>query len=434
MYPRRLDPQDLLTPQGHYGQLHKSPHGTVIVWERLAPGRRWTKIRPSHPVAEMLGPHQGKQDVFATVNEFDHWRLILGLRSLRACYVDIDHYTDWEMALEALSEAGMPAPTFMVLSGRGIHFYWLLEPLPAKTLPTWQRIQDTLVHALAPIGADYRSKDCTRLLRLAGTVNSRNGAEVRGYWLSGDVWTLHELADEVLGPRVRPATVFDLKAQATRRRRKPAAPGKGSIYAWWHLVYADLGTIANYHWLGGVPEGRRDTFLFLLANALSWFAAPAALETEIILTAKTFTPTLTQREIQTYAKPILKRAKDAAEGRKYTWEGREVDPRYAFRAETIRQWLGEAVIPPDLWPELRALAPMEVIRERKREREKARAARDRVAEGRYQRHREDLLSAATERRNEALKLRDDGLSWQEVGERMGITEGAAKKLGYRAQK
>ena len=435
MIAQRIESIDPMELHSHYDTLHKSPHGAVVVWERLALGRRWAKIEPYHPVAALLGPYAGKQDVFVTVNEFWHWRLIRNLKSLRACYVDIDRFTDWEMALEALREAGIPPPSFMVLSGRGIHFYWLLEPLPAQALPTWQLVQDALVNALAPVGADYRPKDCTRLLRLVGTVNSKNGAEVVGRILTGDVWTLHGLADEILGPRIQTATVFDLKAHAARRR-KPHAPAKGSIYAWWHIVYKDLCAIAGHYWLGGIPEGRRDTFLFLMANSLSWFACPDALQTEIVKTAKTFTPSLTLRQVETYAKPILKRAKEAAEGKRYSWQGREVDPRYAFRAETLSDWLGgQELITPELWPELRALAPREVIHERRREREKV---RDRVAEGRHKCHREELLreraETADERRGEALRLRTEGLSWKEVGERMGISATAAKLLGLRAKK
>ena len=428
MIAQRIEINGSLELNSHYDTLHNSPHGAVVVWERLAPGRRWTKIEPYHPVAALLGPYAGKQDVFVTVNEFWHWRLIRNLKSLRACYVDIDRFTDWEMALEAIRDAGIPQPSFMVLSGRGIHFYWLLAPIPAQALPTWQLIQDALVNALTPIGADYRAKDCTRLLRLIGTVNSKNGAEVIGRTLTGDVWNLHELADEIIGPRIRTATVFDLKAHAARRR-KPHAPPKGSIYAWWHIVYKDLCSIAGHYWLGGIPEGRRDTFLFLMANSLSWFACPDALQTEIVKTAKTFTPSLTLRQVETYTKPIMKRAKEAAEGKKYSWQGREVDPRYAFRAETLRDWLGGSeLITPELWPELRALAPREVIHERRQERDKARRNK-RIAE-----HLQHRAALANNRRAEALRLRAEGLSWSEVGERMGISEGGARNLGYRAPK
>jgi hypothetical protein len=427
----------------HYDRLHHAPHGTVILWERLAADNRWHKIEPHHPVAELISRYQGQQDVYVTVNEFRHWRLIRNLKSLRACYVDIDGFDNWFLVLEALDAARLPDPTFIVLSGRGIHCYWLLEPLPAQTLPVWQRIQDTLTQALTPLGADYRAKDCTRLLRLVGTINSHNGQLVRGYWLNNNVWTLHELADEVLGYRnaQKPATVVDFKAQTARRRKKTSGANKGSIYTWWHLVYTDLCTIADYHWLGGVPEGKRDTFLFLMANALSWFASPETLETEIIETAKTFTNSLTEREIQTYTQPILQRAQAAYAGKKHVWNGKEVDPRYAFKAETIREWLGEALIPPELWPELRTLVPKEIIQQRKREhwknREKTRKARNRVEEGRYQRnirqHLEQRNEAANQRRTKIWQLREEGFSWKEIAHQLGMTEGAARNLGYRTK-
>jgi hypothetical protein len=227
----------LRDPYSHYEQVHRTPHGAVIVWESLAPGKRWHKVEPYHPAAALLGPLQGKVDVYLTVNEFRNWRLIRNLKSLRACYVDLDGCTDWKMALDALLEARMPSPTLMVMSGRGIHFYWILEPVPAQALPVWQRVQDALVHALAPLGADPRAKDCTRMLRLAGTINSKNGEEAIGRALTGDVWTLHELADEVLGPRPsrpEPARILDFKVGAARRRKKHRAPAKGGIYQWWH--------------------------------------------------------------------------------------------------------------------------------------------------------------------------------------------------------
>ena len=173
MIARHIETLEQSALRGHFEKLHHSPHGTVVVWERLTTGRRWAKIEPHHPIAALLGPYEGRQDVFVTVNEFYHWRYIRNLKSLRACYVDVDGSTDWRGALDALGEAGMPAPSFMVRSGRGIHVYGLLEPLPGKALPTWQRVQDTLVNALAPLGADYRAKDCTRLLRLVGTVKGR---------------------------------------------------------------------------------------------------------------------------------------------------------------------------------------------------------------------------------------------------------------------
>lgn len=37
-------------------------------------------------------------------------------------------------------------------------------------------------------------------------------------------------------------------------------------------------------------------------------------------------------------------------------------------------------------------------------------------------------------RDEAARLRDTGLSWREVGEQLGVSEGAARAMGQRAKK
>lgn len=416
-----------LTAQSHYEQIHRTPqHGTVLVWERLAPGKRWHRIEPYHLAAAMLGPHAGKEDIYLSVNEFRGWRLIRNLKSLRACYVDLDGFLDWELALEALQEAKMPAPSIMVHSGRGLHFYWLLEPLPSQALPVWQRVEDALVHALAPLGADYRAKDCTRLLRLVGSRNSKNGQEVVGRILNNNVWRIHELADEVLGTRPPvSARVLDFRAHVARnrktRQRKHRAPAKGSIYAWWHLVFRDLCAIADYHWFGGIPEGHRDSFLFLMATSLSWFTCPVSLHSEINKTAHAIIPSFTHREIETYIKPVLKRAQDAAAGIKYEWQGREVDPRYRFRSETIREWLGrDELIVPDIWPELRALAPAHVIHARRVERDRG---RDRQAEGRYSDKNtgQGYRSGQEENRASARLMRAQGQSIRTISAALGVS-------------
>jgi hypothetical protein len=123
---------------------------------------------------------------------------------------------------------------------------------------------------------------------------------------------------------------------------------------------------------------------------LSWFAHYDTLEREILATAATFMPAVSPADIKKTVQPVIKRALDAQDGQTYEWQGRQYDPRYGYRAATMRAMLGDLIASPDLWPDLRALAPAEVIherrRERDREREAVREARDRVAEGRYADH------------------------------------------------
>jgi hypothetical protein len=413
----------LSQPIDHHERLHAAPQGAVIYWERARKSGRWTKIRPDDPVAQLVTSFQGRSDTFLTVNQFHGWRLVRLLQSLRCCYVDIDGSADLEHALDLLAQAKLPAPSFAVFSGRGLHLYWTIESAPAKALPVWQRVQNTLIKALSPMGADRAASDCTRVLRLVGSENSKNGAEVRGLALTDTVWTLSELADEVLGPRPEKAAIYSLGAEGSRR--KGQTPKRraytASIYHWWHLVYTDLCAIADRHWFGGIPDGHRDQFLFLMGVALSWFAPYDLLQYEITKTASTFTGSLTEEEVAHKVSAILKRAEMASNGKYMMWNGRAVDARYHYKAETLRELVGD-LIPADMHGQLRCLAPAEVIQERKKERDKG---RNRVAEGRYKQDRDAYLQAhsdsAEQRAATARLLKAQGKTAAEVATEMGVS-------------
>jgi hypothetical protein len=415
---------DLSEPINHHAKLHSEAHGTVLYWEQRKEANRWTKIRPGDPVEKLIAGFSGGVDTYLTVNQFFGWRHIRSLTSLRACYVDIDGSNDLEEVLDALKAARLPAPSFAVYSGRGLHLYWLLEHTHAKALPRWQLVQDTLIRALASVKADPAARDALRVLRLVGTTNGKNGECVRGVILTDTVWTLDELANEVLGERQKrkPAKVYDLAATGARKGKGGRAY-TGSIYDWWYLVYKDLCAIADFHWFGGVPEGHRDRVLFLMAVALSWYTQPESLHAEILATARTFTPSLDEKEVSTQMAPILKRAEMAANGQRLAFNGRDYDARYNYSAETLRESLA-GIIPPALHDQLRALAPAHVIEQRKRERD---AGRDRVAEGRYQQTRAAYLDNAAQKATSARLLKAQGRTAAEIAAELGISRASVFK-------
>lgn len=375
---------DFSSPGDHAGLVHNGErHGVVLFWERLASdGRRWIKCRPTDNLPEIAEQLRHKQDAYFSVNQFHGWREVRLLKSLRAVYVDLDGQQDIDLVLDVLAAAQLPAPSMAVWSGRGLHLYWLLQATPAKAVSVWQRIQDTLLKSLAEIGADPACRDCTRVLRLAGTVNAKNNAETRGLILTGTEWDLSALADEVLGSRKpgRPkGVVNDFNAAAARAGRKSVLAG--SIYGWWHVVYSDLVRLTSQAFGNTLPHGQRDKFLFLHAVALSWFAQPDAIESEILSVGRLITD-FSDAEILQLMAPVIQRRNMADAGQKVEWMGVERDPRYFFKASTLREWLGEDLLEQHA-EHLRALAPAHVIKGRKKARD---GARDRVAEGRWEDH------------------------------------------------
>lgn len=396
----------LRTPIDHAEFLHAGTrHGTVIVWEQQSFRKQWGRVEPQDDLAQAMSRHVGQPDRYFTPNQFHRWRRVELLRSLRSCYIDLDGCRDWRGALEHLREQKLPEPSLIVESGRGLHFYWPLEPCPGAALPVWQAVQDKLLVALQTFGSDAAARDCTRVLRIVGSINSKAAAEVRGYIISPAKWTLHELADEVLGPRNTKKLAQVVGLEAARAKRAASVHQKTGTYRLWHTRFLDLVKIADYHAFlrpRGVAEGHRDNVLFLLGVALSWFAAADTLQEAVLRLAKTYTPSFSEREAVMYTRPLIARAIASSKGETVEYNGEQRDPRYAFRTATLRQRLA-GLITPELEPKLISLGAPKTDDEKTAIRRLQMAAieakRDRVAEGRHALDRATFLAGHDQERS-----------------------------------
>jgi hypothetical protein len=255
------------------------------------------------------------------------------------------------------------------------------------------------------LDGDPTAVDCTRLLRLVGSVNSRapdHCRKVTGILNSVSEFDFDWLAEQIL-PRAR-AEVRDIQAQRAKARqdeRRKTEAGKRTVFDWWMAVYRDLYTIVEHHWSDGVPEGHRDTIIFLLSVALSWFTVSEALEAEVLSVARRVAPTLSEKEVLSYTSSVRDRAVRAAAGDRDMWREMSRDPRYHFKRETLFNWLAD-LITPALEKRLTGIISTAERDRRKRERE---LMRDRVREGRY---RSSHASDETRLRAQAMAL--DGLS------------------------
>jgi hypothetical protein len=430
----------LSSPAEHGDFLHGAVRRhTVILWDARADSKRWTKVEPTDDLAQILSAHVGQPERYLTVNQFHQWRTVRLLRSLHACYVDIDGSTDWPGVLDALSGLRLPSPSLLVESGRGLHLYWKLQATPSQALPVWQAIQDELIRKLTPFGADAAARDCARVLRLVGSVNSKNNAVVRGRILSPQAWTLHELADEVLGPRKKLSSAKVIGLERTRSKRQASVHQRTGPYRLWHQRYQDLNLIAEHHAFmrpQGIEEGNRDKLLFLLAVALSWFTAAETLEDHIQRVAKTYMPSFTEKEVTRYMQQVVTRALEAKAGEFRDWNGKLWDPRYFFRTETIRSWL-RPLITPELEKQLLALGPPKSTAERSKTRKaqkaKAEKTRSRVQEGRYSQTRTQYMDKAADRAQTARDLRESGLSQTTIAAQLGFTQQQVSNIlrGYK---
>jgi hypothetical protein len=385
------------SPLSHREILHHDQTADVISFDQPGLEKRWSVSHGIEDIDRLIHA-EGKKDQFIAPNEFHGWRNIRLLESLRANFVDIDNSAiRLEDVTTHLTANRLPHPSFVVYSGRGLHLYWRLVPAPAFQLPLWQQVENALVTALLPLGADKCVKDCTRILRLAGTINSKVNKVARISIITGVAWALDDLAMAVLGEqngaqeiaprrdeRRQPERFLEIskllvpyalvgKVRSLEvARSKRRGTKKASVYKRWYLVHQDLLTIAHHHGPGGLKAARcRDKWLFLYAVALSWFSDLDSLLGEVLDAARLYSPSISGEQALKEASCVIQRAQKASRLQPCNF-GTVADPRYRFKRSTLFEWM-EALIPTNLIPKLRAIVPDTVAIDRANARWKARA-------------------------------------------------------------
>jgi P4 family phage/plasmid primase-like protien len=142
------------------------------------------------------------------------------LAELNCLHADIDFRDleeDPETVRRVLANLRYP-PSMVTASGNGLHPLWLFKEAIEATPETIADIEQLLQRLTDLLGADPSAAECSRLLRLPGTHNSKNGS-----------W--NEVIVEVSRPTLRYELDdlrdwLELAPQPLLRRRKPASNGQ----------------------------------------------------------------------------------------------------------------------------------------------------------------------------------------------------------------
>lgn len=202
------------------------------------------------------------EDVYFSQNTFYRpSRRVENVRQLRAVYVDVDHYLlnyspEWvigRMESQLFGER-VPEPNIIIHSGRGFVVVWFIEPVPGKkALPLWQAVERHFSDQFADLGGDTKATDAARIFRLAGSVNSKSGAEVAVQYRHDYRYELRQLQHDYL-PELQP------KAPAKGKRPMKAA----QLYNTYRLHFDRLRDLAKLVELRGYNvTGCRELFCFL---------------------------------------------------------------------------------------------------------------------------------------------------------------------------
>lgn len=415
-----------------------------------------------HAVLQALRSDYDGRDVWISQAEFfAACRRLVCLSKIGLLFTDLDTYKkgltqtperQTEMLLRHCEKAGLPEPSIVVFSGRGLQAKWLLDgPLPQRALPRWNAVQDAINAKLQDFGADAKALDASRVLRLVQTINSKSGELVRVTHYNSDTYSFDKLSKSLLpfgrelgqqydqldlgiddGGSVillRPGEGEQSTKQWRNHSEVKNTLGLRQFFGYqlaWDRI-ADLRTLAKLRIQrdGQVPDGQRNLFVFLTAV----FLCQARVDQRIIynelrVIVSEFVPSWTNEHVLASASAALKRLKQHIAGQTVDFNGFEVSPRYRFKNETLvsERWLA---ITSD---EEKLL--LTVISEAESKRRDAERARQKRADAGAM-TRAAYESNAEQKRATARLMRATGSSWADVASVVGYKDANSARVACR---
>ncbi len=416
---------------------------------------------PLSDLADALRNVNPANDVWISQCEFSRAnRRVVNLWRMGLAFLDLDTYKVTNLKglpaeslcaklLDYCDRHKIPQPTLVVYSGQGLQAKWVFEePIPAAAISRWQALQSGLFTLFEKsFGADPGSLDASRILRVVGTTNLKNGNLVRvlhtartpgmgGTLLANGLvgYSFDVLADTIL-PFER-ATLETLRAERKIERaaaktqepsrkaksRRKGKAGAGCISAYPNLRRLDLRQLAWDRltdirklaelrgWTKGAPAGRRDLPIFVAAC----FLAQAVLnvpefEAEVWELAQEFAPSWTRHQVQSCVASVTRRMRDSRAGILVEFDGKTVDPRYWWRNTTLIKLLQ---ISPAEQAQLKTIISAEEKKARAADRKRVQRANPRVV----------WLNSHRTKRIAANRLHAEGMTYEAI----------AMELSYRS--
>lgn len=324
-------------------------------------------------------------------------RRAINLAYITHAYVDLDIYnipaltgkSAENIAHELLlycQDNFIPAPSYIVSSGRGLYMKWAWDrPVPKAAAGIAVAVNKALVRKFECFGADSKAVDMSRILRVVGSVNTKNGETVKILYLNGSsdnikTYKFNDFADVVLPlsyeeikenrqKNIEKQNLFVLSHEKRKRDLNEKKQANKRFFCWddWHWkILTDLEKLAELRYRDSkVTEGMRDIFGFIGSVQLAhifgngdkrnlWFECLA-------WSQKILPLSYVSGELHRNCSSLLDRAKRASQGERVEFRGRQVSPVYTYRKSTLIDLLA---VTDDEMPHLSALISDQVKRDR----------------------------------------------------------------------
>lgn len=360
-------------------------------------------------------------------------------------------------------DEGIPYPSVICSSGRGFYVKWFFtKPIPLAAACRYKRLMDVIEEKFKKFGSDPLAKSPSQVLRVMGTVNSKNGATSRLAWVNfpmemaegtpdeekvAQTYDFEFLYRELVGERRQ---WVDYAEQRRKQREEAEATGEAvsvekrskahlmpewDEYYW--LLLQDIGYIAEQAFgQTAIPEGHRDAFLFAAAICLS-HSKMGRFERELEVWVQTRLPGVSREDIAGKVCTIKDKINAYTRGERVRFGGKDWTPLYTPKKSWFLEALGVVsrmgqygILSASEWksmqPGLLALIDKTEKSRRAVERKKAK----RHAEGSLPKA--EHVAKLAEDRNakiaEAVALRDQGMTYPEIAAAMGVAPVTVKRL------
>lgn len=130
------------------------------------------------------------KDLYISINSFYiPKRTTECVRQINAFWVDLDYYKipkyakkTPEQMIKILRKKKLfkkIEPSFFVGSGGGLYIFYLIKDMPKQMSGIWSKVELAIAEKFKDFGADMGATDISRVLRLPGTINTKNGNVAR---------------------------------------------------------------------------------------------------------------------------------------------------------------------------------------------------------------------------------------------------------------
>lgn len=375
-------------------------------------------------------------------------RRALNVAYMTHAYVDLDAYEipefkdltlDQKSAhiLAFCDESGIPEPTMIASSGRGLYCKWSFSsPIPRKPLMKFTRLNRALVDKFQPYEADEKCVDVSRILRVVGSTNTKeNGGPVTVLHIANDngrpkTYDFTEICNEVMKYSEADIQLFRKQKADQKALQKhietvmsegadavfasSASQKRAMRFTWadWHWgILEDMTTLMALRGWDYVPEGMRDIWGHVGACQLAMVAQYMNLWVEIEEWSATVLPNdYRKKDLRAHSSTLMDRAKRAASGERVEFGGRSWSPIYTYRKETLIDLLQIES------HEMKHLDCL-IDKNEKYERNNSRRLESRRKTGLS---REEFEAASSLKAQKALALRENGMTWKQVASEVGV--------------